>query len=456
MRLRWLFSSFLLVSVCLTSSAVAKNAPRITSEPCRKVQNVPVRDTDRKIMSLRTTLNSLTKKQAELPLNAKMQMQQLERRIRTNKEALMELTFARECYRQDLQDDPILIDNAKFGAPSPRGPASEPRSGEMRSEGKWVVITTYYATNRERTGKSNYGSNRAPRLEYGRVDISIPTSRQPGELPLPTLWKLEVTPDPNKHFIVKNIQPLKDDAARAELRSALGSTETKSVLIFVHGFNTAFTDAALRAAQLARDLPFGGLTLFFSWPSFGNTRSYFRDEEMAQLSEPSFNQMLDDIAALGATEVYLIVHSMGSRVVTNALKARPNRAVPNISELLLAAPDINEQIFREQIVPALAAMGHTRRTIYASSNDVALKASNIAHDFRRVGDTTGGVLTFSGYDTIDATLAAPVVRSYGHSYVMDSPQVLKDIADTLLRRKPAAERGLDRQQAPPDTFWLLR
>jgi esterase/lipase superfamily enzyme len=227
-------------------------------------------------------------------------------------------------------------------------------------------------------------------------------------------------------------------------------------LIFVHGFNTTFTDAALRAAQLARDLPFGGLTLFFSWPSFGNTRSYFRDEEMAQLSEPSFNQMLDDVAALGATEVYLIVHSMGNRLVTNALKARPNRAVPNISELMLAAPDINEQIFREQIVPALAAMRQTRRTIYASSNDVALKASKIAHDFRRVGDTADGVLTFSGYDTIDATQAAPVIRSYGHSYVMDSPKVLEDIADTLLRRKPAAERNLDRQQAPPDTFWLLR
>jgi esterase/lipase superfamily enzyme len=451
MCLRWLFSSFLLMSVCIANSAGAQNAPRIASEPCRKVQNVPVRDMDRKIMSLRATLNSLTKKRAELPPNTKTQMRQLERRIRTSQEALMELTFARECHRHDLQDDPLLIDNAKFGAPSPR--ASETRSS---SESRWVEITAYYATNRERTDKTNYGSNRARRLEYGRVDVSIPTSRSPGELPLPTLWKLELNPDPNKHFIVKNIQPLKDDAARAELRSALGSTETKSVLIFVHGFNTTFTDAALRAAQLARDLPFGGLTLFFSWPSAGNTRSYFRDEEMAQLSEPSFNQMLDDIAALGATEVYLIAHSMGNRVVTNALKARPNRAVPNISELLLAAPDINEQIFREQIVPALAAMGQTRRTIYASSNDVALKASNIAHDFRRVGDTTGGVLTFSGYDTIDATLAAPVVRSYGHSYVMDSPQVLKDIADTLLRRKPAAERGLDRQQAPPDTFWLLR
>src|SRR5262249_28310934 len=128
MCLRRFFSSFLLMSVCLTSSAVAQNAPRITSEPCRKVQNVPMRETDRRIMSLRTALKGLTKKQAEPPPDGKTQMGQLKGRIRTNQEALIELTFALECHRQDLQDDPILIDNAKFGAPSPRGPASETRS----------------------------------------------------------------------------------------------------------------------------------------------------------------------------------------------------------------------------------------------------------------------------------------------------------------------------------------
>jgi len=77
-----------------------------------------------------------------------------------------------------------------------------------------------------------------------------------------------------------------------KLRSALGSSETKSVLLFVHGFNTTFTDVALRTAQLAHDLSFRGLPLFFSWPSAGSTRSYFQDEEMAQLSVPPFNQLL--------------------------------------------------------------------------------------------------------------------------------------------------------------------
>jgi esterase/lipase superfamily enzyme len=127
----------------------------------------------------------------------------------------------------------------------------------------------------------------------------------------------------------------------------------------------------------------------------------------------------------------------------------------HISEFMLAAPDINEYIFREQIAPALAAMQHTRRTIYASGSDIALRASAVAHEFRRIGDTIGGVLTFEGYDTIDASAAAPIVRAYGHSYVMDSPRVLDDIADALVRHKRIEERSLD-PRGPPNLYWLLR
>jgi esterase/lipase superfamily enzyme len=446
MFFRRLFGSFVLLPICFMSPAVAQVTPRIVSEPCKNVQSVSVRELDQKMMSLRATLDNLKRTRASLSADAKTQRQELDKKIRTNQEALIELTFARECYRRDLQDDPVLITDAE---PPTRSTGSGGRRG-----GTWAAITTYYATNREWTGKGDYGSNRAQRLEYGRAEISIPTSRQAGELPLPTLWKLELKPDPSKHFILRNVEPLKGNAVRAQLSSALGSTDTKSVLLFVHGYNTTFTDVALRTAQLAHDLSFRGLPLFFTWPSAGNTRSYFRDEEMAQLSEPAFNQVLDDIAALGATDVYLIAHSLGNRLVTNVLKQRTKRANPKISELLLAAPDVNEEIFREQIVPALATMQNMRRTIYASSNDVALKAAKFAHEFRRVGDATGGVLTFAGYDTVDMTLAAPIIRSYGHSYVMDSPRVLNDISDTFIRRKPITERGL--VQNPPNAFWSLR
>src|SRR5215470_11167471 len=448
MVFRWLVRSLVLLPLCFTSPGLAQVTPHIVSEPCKNEQSASVTDLERRMMSVRATLDDLEKARGKLSPHAKAQRQEIETKIRANQETLIELTFVLECYRRDLQDDPVLITDAQ-GAPPTRGPATG-----GRRPGTWAAINVYYATNREWTGKGDYSSNRSQRLEYGRAEVSIPTLRRSGELPLPSMWRLELKPDPNKHFILRNVEPLKGNAVRAELSSALGSTDTKSVLLFVHGYNTSFTDVALRTAQLAHDLSFRGLPIFFSWPSAGSARSYFRDEEMAQLSEPAFSQLLDELAALGATDVYLIAHSLGNRLVTNVVKQRVKRTMPPISELLLAAPDINEEIFREQIAPALATMQNTRRTIYASSNDVALKAAKIAHAFRRVGDASGGVLTFAGHDTVDMSQAAPIIRSYGHSYVMDSPRVLSDIGDTFIRRKAVTERGL--VQIPPNTFWSLR
>ena len=335
----------------------------------------------------------------------------------------------------------------------------------LRAPPAWVTITTFYATNRTATGESDgvtsYGPDRAAQVNYGRAEVSISRPRGvPASFLFRSLWNLEFSADPAKHFTPNGFNPLRPmSCAPSSPRRWQAPATEKSVLLFVHGFNVTFSDAALRTAQLAHDVAFPGPAVFFSWPSAGRTRSYFRDEEIALLSESAFNRMLDDIAAWGATNVYLIAHSMGTRIVTNVLRerARQNVALPAISELLLAAPDINEEIFREQIAPGLVMLlQQTRRTIYASSNDVALKASKVAHEFRRIGDTEGGVLTFTGFDTIDASSAAPLVRAFGHSYVMDSSRVLDDIADILIRRIPTAERGLDRRQVAPNTYWLLR
>src|SRR5262245_38349620 len=171
MLFRWFFGSFLLASICFTTSTVAQITPRIVSEPCKSEQSVSVLELDRKMMSLRATLSDLEKTRAKLSPDAKAQRQELDKNIRANQEALIELTFALECHRRDLQDDPVLITDAESGAPPSRSPSKGARLG-----GTWAAITTFYATNREWTGKGDYGSNRTQRLEYGREEVSIPTS----------------------------------------------------------------------------------------------------------------------------------------------------------------------------------------------------------------------------------------------------------------------------------------
>jgi len=275
---------------------------------------------------------------------------------------------------------------------------------------------------------------------------------------MPSLWKLEREPDPNKHFVLKSVTQLTTDAARREMAEKLRGLDTKSLLIFVHGFNTSFRDAALRTAQMAHDLKFPGMAFFYSWPSASLIRAYWQDEEAARFSESVFERLLDDLSLLPVTDIYLVAHSMGNRIVGHALHNRIElgKDTKRIRELLLAAPDISADLFNKIIAPKLATMQGTRTTVYASSSDVALRVSKVVHGFRRLGETTDGIFTFPGLETVDASGATSMAKAYGHLYIMDSPSVLKDIETIIRQKMSAAQRGLSQMGSAPNQHWRLR
>ena len=323
-----------------------------------------------------------------------------------------------------------------------------------------LEVTTYFATNRGRTGESSpvkaYDAKVAT-LSYGRAVVSIPSTHTAGSLELPSIWKLELRADPSRHFILKDAVPLDADDARAEMTKRLREAKSKSLLVFVHGYNMSFAETAMRTAQLAYDLNFPGIPFFFSWPSAGQYTGYLRDAETAQLSEDAFDQVLDDLARLPVNDVYIIAHSMGSRVVSQVLKSRVDKGktTSKISDLLLAAPDINADLFRTVIAPRLKALQGTQTTVYASSSDLALRASKAVHGYARVGETAGGVFVFPGLDTVDASRASISVRAFGHSYLTDSAAVLKDIATIVRQKLSAKQRGLAQLGASPNVYWSL-
>jgi hypothetical protein len=60
-----------------------------------------------------------------------------------------------------------------------------------------------------------------------------------------------------------DVQSLGRDTFVNELRDSLPSADAREALIFVHGYNVSFEDAARRAAQISVDLNFRGRTLMF-------------------------------------------------------------------------------------------------------------------------------------------------------------------------------------------------
>ena len=334
----------------------------------------------------------------------------LRQNLRAKQEELLDVLFHIECIR-------------------PVGPPQEPPSRnpfEKRAKKDVVEVTTYYATNRKQTDSVEpakiYGSVFESTLQYGRAVVSIPATHVPGNLELPTLWKLQRNADISKHFVLQEVVPLGTDAASKEIAQKLQGMSSKAVLVFVHGYNMGFAEAALRTAQMAHDLNFPGLPLFYSWPSANHIKSYWQDEEIARLSEGVFEQLIDQLAQLPATDIYIVAHSMGNRIVGHALQARVDKGkeTKNLRELLLAAADINADVFRTIIAPKLAAMQGMRTTVYASSSDIALKASKVVHGFKRVGETAGGVFIYPGIETIDASTASQALRGLGHLYLVDS------------------------------------
>jgi len=370
--------------------------------------------------------------------------------LRKNQEQLLQVLFQIDCLRG--------ADEARAG-PRLQRRASSSKAGPAIDA---IEVTAYYATNRKRTGNVEpakfYGSGLEHSFQYGRAVVTIPPNHTPGNLELPTLWKVERNADPSKHFVLKSVQPLNSDAARKEMADKLNGMGAQALLLFVHGYNTGFADAALRTAQLAHDLKFPGMAFFYSWPSANRALAYWQDEEASQLSEGDFERLLGELSQLPVTDIYIVAHSMGNRIVTSALRNRVDRNEPtkHIRELLLAAPDINAELFRATIAPKLAAMQGTQTTIYAASSDLALKASKVVHGFKRVGETVGGVFTYPGFDTIDASSAATMTRAYGHSYLMDSSSVLKDIQAIIEQKLAAKQRGLPEMGTSPNTYWNLQ
>ena len=287
-------------------------------------------------------------------------------------------------------------------------------------------------------------------FSFGIVTVTIPTQRKPGELNLPSSWSFVQQPDPDRFFVIQKI----DAESRADFMKQMNAPDPgqeSSLLLFVHGFNVTFADAALRTAQLAHDLQFPGKVMLYSWPSAGDVAEYWKDEDSCRISTSRFRKLLADLLATKISRIYIVAHSMGTRIVIPTVTSLASRGadVSKLSELMLAAADFNEIEFKELAsdFKDLRAKG-TRVTIYESSNDFALQASRRIHSYRRLGESDPKLNTFTGLDSVDASTVAPMKRAYGHSYVCDSALVIGDMEDLVLKGLTPKDRGL---VAVPDT-----
>lgn len=303
-------------------------------------------------------------------------------------------------------------------------------------QGEPCKLRLYYGTNRAQVpnngkAKVQYTRERGGRIAYGEVLVSVPGNyeRFSGKLDL-----VKGTYVPGKSFFIEEVTRLDDGVWMRNLQARVEKDAGRSMIVFVHGFNVSFENAARRTAQIHYDLQSPGAPVFFAWPSRTGILKYWADEASVELSAAPLREFLDRVAKdSGAKTIHVIAHSMGSRALTRALadignenqhksERHPGERVAKFSKVFLAAPDLDTEVF-QQLHAAVVGKSADTITIYASNRDRTMFLSRLLHIHPRLGQPLKQWTPIEGVDAVDATKMR--TDFLGHSYYGNT--ILRDI-----------------------------
>jgi esterase/lipase superfamily enzyme/Tfp pilus assembly protein PilF len=233
-------------------------------------------------------------------------------------------------------------------------------------------------------------------------------------------------------------------------------------LVFVHGFNTSFEDAARRAAQIAYDIKFDGATFLFSWPTRGGVMAYIYDRDTVDIAADHLRDFLQRIVAeTKVTRIHFIAHSMGNMVLLRALDrvAREDANLRGlIGEVIEAAPDVDATVYRH-LLEAINPEQLHKFTLYAARADWALRISGWLRGNARAGYVSKDQpLIVKGVDTIDITSAGTSLFDMNHDLYASNPILVGDIRRIIEKGEwPPDKRTKEFEQvsSKDGTYWRL-
>lgn len=255
-----------------------------------------------------------------------------------------------------------------------------------------------------------FGTNRQPITKAGitRFNHRI-NPASPGELRFGTAnlnddgdISIDLFPETSRQGIKVSKRNFFDEAREAMLAGG-----GRDVLVFIHGYNVSFDEAIKALATMVEGLSKQGkevVPILFSWPSDGSAipwRSYYSDRDDAAASacalSRGFQKLAHYLKSLTKAElkakllnlpapvqlchqkIHLMVHSMGTFALSNALQ-RINDGTKHINrlwgEVILTASDEDEDILEDgRRLHNLSAFAE-RVSIYFNRGDLALRGSD--------------------------------------------------------------------------------
>lgn len=225
-------------------------------------------------------------------------------------------------------------------------------------------------------------------------------------------------------------------------------TGQSEVLLFVHGFNNSFEDAAYSLLDIWHYSGRTALPIAFSWPSGSNNIfGYFTDRESGDFSIFHFKELIRQLRDIPEIRrINIVAHSRGADIATSGLRelvieARAAGLSPTallkIDNLILAAPDLDIGVVEQRLVAEKFGPAFGQITMYANPNDTALGISQIVNLGTRFGRSRPEDLSdrvaevFRGVHNVSFINVEGVTGFVGHSYFEEHRGVLADIVAVL-------------------------
>lgn len=282
-----------------------------------------------------------------------------------------------------------------------------------------------------------FSGERGTGLRLDAVKVSIPPkgNREIGQVQ----WPQKLPGDPLKDFTTVSVDTIdKAQGGRSWLKQHL--PRNRRMMIFVHGFNNRYEEAVYRFAQIVHDSGADVAPVVFTWPSRASIFDYNYDKESTNYSRDALEELLQlaaDDPAVG--EITVMAHSMGTWLAVEALRQmaiRDGRVSAKIGNVILASPDLDVDVFGQQIAAFQGKGPHF--TIFVSQDDRALLLSRrISGNIDRLGQIDPSIepyrsaLERAGITVIDLTKLKSGDK-LNHGKFAESPDVVKLIGSRLV------------------------
>lgn len=306
-------------------------------------------------------------------------------------------------------------------------------SASPRSIALFVV-----STRKGERGAANEAIERGARYSLQR--IGVPPNHEAGKVERPAFG----ADDPAQHFTTLSRRGLDETAFYTELASHISGRigSNRDILLYVHGFNVNYDEARYRIAQIADDGRFGGVTVLYTWPSTDSLLNYGAAKENAAAARDALTKLIHRLTELpDVGRVHILAHSMGAWLTMEALREDALTGGPDLNgklgDVLLAAPDIDLNVFRQQ----LTRIDPAHVSVLVSANDRALSISRtLAGDRPRLGGLNlnapadRAVLDELGVKAYD--LSKESTGLIGHGTYADAPQAVRTIGSQITEQRP--------------------